>query len=148
MSPKAPSRAPLVALVDDEADITTYLGLALEDRGYRVASTNQAAEALELLVRSEPDLICLDLLMPDRTGVSLYAELRAHESLGQVPVLILSGLGAREELGRMLTREGALPAPAGFIEKPVDIDRFLATVRGLLGSSSPAGAPEPKGAQP
>ena len=95
-----------------------------------------AGEALTLLERSGPDLICLDLLMPDRTGVSLYAELRAHERLGDVPVLILSGLGAREELGRMLTREGELPAPAGFIEKPVDIERFLATVRRLLDEGS------------
>lgn len=143
MTPDEASRPALVALVDDEVDITTYLGLALEDAGYRVTSTNEAAEALPLLERSEPELICLDLLMPDRTGISLYAELRSHETLGRVPVLILSGLGAREELGRMLTREGALPAPAGFIEKPVDIDRFLTTVGELLGSRATRGTPAP-----
>jgi DNA-binding response OmpR family regulator len=146
------SLAPLVALVDDEEDITTYLGLALEDAGYRVVTTNEAGEALVLLERSGPDLICLDLLMPDRTGVSLYAEICSHESLGRVPVLILSGLGEREELSRMLTRAGELPAPAGFIEKPVEIESFLATLRELLARPARAreevSEPEPEGASP
>jgi DNA-binding response OmpR family regulator len=146
------ARAPLVALIDDEEDITTYLGLALEDAGYRVEKTNEAGEALALLQRSAPDLICLDLLMPDRTGVSLYAEICSHEQLGRVPVLILSGLGEREELSRMLTRAGELPAPAGFIDKPVEIESFLATLRELLappaGAGGEAPGPEPEGAPP
>ena len=124
--------APTVAIVDDEEDIITYLRVALEDAGFRVVSTTDAAGALELLGRSGPDLICLDLLMPEQTGISLYASLVRHERLGRVPIVILSGLTNREGLPQILQQADGLPEPAGFIEKPVDIDHFLRTVRQLL----------------
>jgi len=125
---------PTVAIVDDEADITTYLRVALEDAGYRVVTTTDAAGALALLSRSRPDLICLDLLMPGQTGISLYASLVEHEELREVPIMILSGLTNREELPEMLRQANGLPEPAAFIEKPVEIEQFLRTVRRLLKS--------------
>jgi len=128
------SGVPTVAIVDDEEDITTYLRVALEDAGYGVVATTDAAGALELLSRSRPDLICLDLLMPEQTGISLYASLVAHERLRNVPIVILSGLTNREELSEMLRQADGLPEPAAFIEKPVDIDQYLRTVRRLLES--------------
>jgi len=134
-----PSRGvPTVAIVDDEEDITTYLRIALEDEGYRVVTTTDAAGALELLSLSRPDLICLDLLMPEQTGISLYASLVKHEQLAHVPIVILSGLTNREGLPAMLKQANELPEPAAFIEKPVDIEQFLRTVRQLL---EPGGEP-------
>jgi CheY-like chemotaxis protein len=124
---------PLVAIVDDEEDITTYLGLALEDNGYRVESTTQPGDAIPLLERVRPDLICLDLLMPEQTGISLYASLAAHPELGRIPIVILSGLADRDEMPAILGQAGAdLPQPAEFLEKPVDIRQFLRTVGSLL----------------
>jgi CheY-like chemotaxis protein len=125
---------PTVAIVDDEQDITTYLRIALEDAGYRVVATTDAAGALSLLDRSRPDLICLDLLMPGQTGISLYASLVKHEQLDRVPIVILSGLTNREELPALLQQAGGLPEPAGFVEKPVDIEDFLRLVERLLQS--------------
>jgi DNA-binding response OmpR family regulator len=125
----------VIAIVDDEADITTYLRIALEDEGYRVVSTTDAASAMELLVSEKPDLICLDLLMPQQTGVSLYAKLVSHPTLRDVPIVMLSGLTNRDGLPAMLAEAGDLPQPASFIEKPVEIDQFLATVRRLLGQA-------------
>jgi len=134
-----PSRGVLtVAIVDDEEDITTYLRIALEDAGYCVVTTTDAAGALRLLRRSRPDLICLDLLMPEQTGISLYASLVAHEQFAGVPIVILSGLTNREGLPEMLKQANGLPEPAAFIEKPVDIEHFLRIVRQLL---EPRGAP-------
>jgi CheY-like chemotaxis protein len=123
----------VVAIVDDEEDITTFLGLALEDQGYRVVSTTDAAAAMELLEKSRPDLICLDLIMPEQTGISLYAALHRHPELGQVPIVILSGLSVREDLPRLLEQAGGLPEPASLIEKPVDIGYLLDTVARLTG---------------
>jgi len=123
---------PTVAIVDDEEDITTYLRVALEDAGYGVVATTDAASALGLLSRSKPDLICLDLLMPEQTGLSLYASLVRHEQFRETPIVILSGLTSREGLPEMLARANGLPEPAAFIEKPVDIEQFLRTVRRLL----------------
>jgi CheY-like chemotaxis protein len=122
----------LIAIVDDEEDITTYIGLALEDNGYRVVSTTDPAGAIEMLAECRPDLICLDLLMPERTGVSLYANLVQHQMLGSIPIVILSGLAARDEMPDILLQGGNLPEPAAFIEKPVDMDSFLKTIRTLL----------------
>ena len=125
----------VIAIVDDEEDITTYLRIALEDEGYRVVSTTDAAAAMELLVAEEPDLICLDLLMPQQTGVSLYADLVQHPTLSGVPIVMLSGLTSSDGLPAMLKKAGDLPEPACFIEKPVEIELFLETVRDLLGQT-------------
>jgi CheY-like chemotaxis protein len=136
MTPDSETGAPIVAIVDDEQDIITYLRLALEDSGYRVISTTDPATAMELLVIQQPDLICLDLLMPEQTGVSLYADLVKHPQLGRVPVVILSGLTNREGLPRLLKDAGDLPEPSSFIEKPVDIEQFIVTVRNLLNGAT------------
>jgi len=133
MTEEKTRNAPLVAIVDDEEDITTYLGMALEDNGYRVVSITDASQAIPMLESAEPDLICLDLLMPERTGFSLYANLVEHTRLGSVPIVILSGLAERDELPAILDKAGELPEPADFLEKPVDIGLFLRTIASLLG---------------
>jgi DNA-binding response OmpR family regulator len=134
---------PLVAIVDDEEDITTFLGLALEDEGYRVVTINEAAEALPILRQAPPDLICLDLLMPHRTGASLYLEICKDPRLAPVPVLILSGLNARDELNDLLRHEADVAPPAGYLEKPLESEIFLAKVQELLS----ARGTQPEGAQ-
>jgi CheY-like chemotaxis protein len=133
MNPVQQDPAPLVAIVDDEEDITTYLRLALEDRGYRVVAINEVSGAVDLLSSSRPDLVCLDLLMPGKTGISLYSELARHPVLRDIPIVILSGLAVREELPGILEQAGGLPQPARFVEKPVEIDEFLALVEEILG---------------
>ena len=122
---------PRVALIDDEEDITTYLGLALEDRGYEVLPCNEPVRALERLREWTPDVVCLDLLMPEEMGTSLYVSLRRDERLAPVPVVILSGLNARRELARMLSTLTDVPPPDGYIEKPVDMSAFIAAVETL-----------------
>ena len=129
------SRARLVAIVDDEVDIVTYLRLALEDHGYRVLTISDSAVALEQLVATGPDLICLDLLMPRHTGVALYAEIVRDASLHHCPIVIMSGLTSEEQLPAVLQRAGELPQPACFLEKPIRIEDLLDVLRGLLGSN-------------
>jgi DNA-binding response OmpR family regulator len=131
--------APLVVIVDDEVDITIFLRAALEEHGYRVATFSDAESARSELEELEPDLICLDLLMPRHTGLSLYAEIANNPRLGRCPVVIISGLTVRNDLPKMLERAGELPMPAGFIEKPIDIDELLQSLGALLGED--AGVP-------
>ena len=136
---KGPGKdAPVVAIIDDEEDIATYLRVALEDEGFRVVSTSDAGEAMDLLVGSRPDLICLDLLMPEQTGVSLYADLMDNRGLRDIPVIFLSGLTNRQGLPEMLDEAGGLPAPAAFLEKPVDVDELIDTVKRILAGSAEA----------
>jgi DNA-binding response OmpR family regulator len=125
-------RGPLVVIVDDEVDITTYLRFALEEHGYRVMTFSDAESAKVALQGCEPDVVCLDLLMPRHTGLSLYAEIVHHARLSRCPVIIISGLAVRGDLPGMLRRAGDLPMPAGFIDKPIDIDELLKTLGAVL----------------
>jgi CheY-like chemotaxis protein len=141
MTDEGQTLAPVVAMIDDEEDVLTYFRIALEDHGYRVVSTSEPAAALVLLESSKPSLICLDLLMPEQTGMSLYSKLARHPRLKDVPVVILSGLAVRNELPRMLEEAGGLPMPARFVEKPGEIDQFLALVDEIVGGPEPGGEP-------
>jgi len=125
--------SPLVIIIDDEEDITTFLGMALEDSGYRVQTLNEATHAVELLRREKPDLLCLDLLMPEQTGASLYQEIRGDATLCKTPVLILSGLNAREELSALLHQDPTMEPPAGYLEKPLETETFLQLIQQLIG---------------
>lgn len=133
MSEPEPTRAPVIAIVDDEQDIVTYLRVALEDHGFRVVATTDPARAPALLDQARPDVICLDILMPEHTGLALYSEIMQHQRLASVPVVILSGLNANDELMNRIWNATGLPAPASFIEKPVDIEHLLRTLRAVLG---------------
>ena len=132
-----PGRAPTIAVVDDEVDITVSLAMALEDHGYEVVTTNDARQALELLEQTKPDVILLDLLMPRVTGAGLYARIRDHPSLGRTPVVILSGIAPGEAFSGF-----AIPAGARvqFVEKPVDIARILGAVEHALEGRAEASA--------
>ncbi len=132
MNPPSTDKPALVAIVDDEQDITTFLGLALEDHGYRVVTINDAGNSLTALRDQPPDLICLDLLMPHRTGASLFKEIRSDSCLANVPVLILSGLNASEDLSEILGIETDDEPTIDYLEKPIVRDTFLETVASLL----------------
>ena len=118
-----------VLVVDDEQDVVLYLRAALSNAGLEVQSAGDADGAVAQLVESRPDLICLDLLMPGRTGLSLYRELRSHPHWREIPVLIVSGLGMEKEIAPRL--KGVKP-PEGYLEKPIELDSFLETVGRLV----------------
>lgn len=124
---------PRVAVVDDEPDVLMFLRLALNDRGFDVLTLDRVAGALSALHAFVPDAVCLDLLMPERTGLSLLVEIRKDPNLARVPVLILSALNARDELLATLRREGLGPEPAAFVEKPLDLESLVRALRECLG---------------
>jgi len=136
MTDTAPRPAPLVAIVDDELDIVTYLQLALEDHGYRVCTATESSTAMQKVIAAGPDIVCLDLLMPKHTGMALYAEIVRHPDLRNCPVLIMSGLTRKEDLPKLLEEAGGLPVPACFLEKPIRIEQLLEALRDHVG---PAG---------
>jgi len=126
-----------VLVVDDEKDVVLFLGAVLEQAGYRVVGARNTAEALELVHRQRPDLICLDVLMPGESGVSLFRKLRRDSRLRDVPVIVTSGLSVSRDLQSLrslrLEDGSLLPPPEAFVEKPIDPDLFLAKAREVLG---------------
>lgn len=133
MSQPTAASARRVAVIDDEEDVLTFVRVALEDAGYVVATVSRSPEAMPALEAFRPDLVLLDVLMPEQMGLSLYSELRAHPTLGATPVLFLTGLNAREDVAP-LTRT-ATP-PTGYLEKPIDAPSLLAAVRRALAGGS------------
>ena len=112
---------PLIAIIDDEEDIILFLSMALSDHGFDVTGSSTSAGAIEFLEEHQPDLICLDLLMPRRTGAGLYHEISGNEKLRDCPIIIISGLGVRREIEEMIRESGDAAEPAGCIEKPINI---------------------------
>ncbi len=129
-----------IILVDDEEDIILYFQTALEDAGYEALTASNVPEGLQLIRREKPDLVCLDILMPRESGVSLYQKLKNDPELGKIPVLITSGLSLAKELKdidyRRLPDGTELPEPEGIAEKPITAPQFLAKVRGIIGGAS------------
>lgn len=115
-----------ILIVDDEPDIRDLVGDILTDEGYEVFAAPDAATARELRGQHQPDLILLDVWMPDIDGVTLLREWRDGDLL-DCPVVMISGHGSVETAVEA-TRLGA----HDFIEKPVSMARLLATVRQAL----------------
>lgn len=125
-----------ILLVDDEPDVTTYLQTALEDNGYTAHTASNAVDALEMIRREKPALICLDILMPEESGISLYKKIRSDPALQDIPVLIHSGLNPSRDLDEVdylqLEDGTTVPEPEAFIDKPADPERFIRAVERLL----------------
>ena len=115
-----------VMYVDDDADIREVAALSLElDPEFEVALCASGAEALARAAESPPDLILLDLMMPEMDGPSTLARLREHPGTAQVPVVFVTALHTHaSEAGRFL----ALGA-AGVIAKPFDPMALAAQAR-------------------
>ena len=126
-----------ILLVDDEPDVLFYLQAALEDHGYEVC-TLEGGEPFEKTVRREgPDLVCLDVMMPKRSGISLLKRLLTTEDLKHIPAIVITGmLRAQDviesELGSLV--DGLPPERrVGVLEKPVSIDELVGLIQGYLG---------------
>lgn len=115
---------PLVLVVEDEVQIRRFVRAALEGEGYRVAEAESMAQGLIEAGTRKPDLIILDLGLPDGDGVRFVQDLRAWSSL---PVLILSARSTEND------KIGVLDAGADdYLTKPFAVGELLARVRALL----------------
>lgn len=122
--------AAYVLVVDDEPDIRQLVKEILEDEGYQVATAGSAAAAREARQRRCPDLILLDIWMPDEDGVTLLKEWNENDA-GRCPVVMISGHGTVETAVEA-TRLGAID----FIEKPLSMAKLLIAVRQALANNS------------
>lgn len=118
------SRAAGILLVDDEPSLQRAVEPLLRSRGYDVQVARSAREALDLYDRHRPDLVILDLGLPDADGLDVCRRIRRES---EVPILILSARGAEREKVRALD-EGA----DDFITKPFGPEELLARVRSAL----------------
>jgi two-component system, NtrC family, nitrogen regulation response regulator NtrX len=125
-----------ILVVDDEVGIRELLSEILEDEGHQVALAESAGDARRLRERARPDLVLLDIWMPDTDGITLLKEWAASGQL-TMPVVMMSGHGTIETAVEA-TRIGALD----FLEKPIALQRLLATVKRALRNPEASPAPQ------
>jgi signal transduction histidine kinase/DNA-binding response OmpR family regulator len=127
-----PASAGTVLVVDDEPEFVRVAQGYLEEEGFTVLSAATAAEGAELAARHRPDVILLDLLLPERSGLDLLRALKQGPETRSIPVLVVS-----------VARHGPKALSLGAAEcllKPVDRSSLIARARRLL-AGSPAQAP-------
>ena len=121
---------PYILVVDDEPDIRQLVSEILADEGYQVAMAGNASEAKEIKKNRPPDLILLDIWMPDTDGITLLKEW-VSEDKALCPVLMMSGHGTVETAVEA-TRLGAYD----FIEKPLSLAKLLLIIERTLDASN------------
>jgi CheY-like chemotaxis protein len=126
-----------ILLVDDEPDILFFFTLTLEQEGYAVIQAGNADDAIAKARAELPDLICLDIMMPRKSGLACYKTLRQEPALRTTPVLIVSAFGQPQDFKgerfRVIIQDPDIPEPDGYLEKPVKAPHFAAVIRGIIG---------------
>ncbi len=126
--PKAPStRANKVLLVDDDSDFRTVLRELLEEEGCSVLEAENGRHALELLDSFLPDLILMDLMMPEMNGWELFDALQKRAELAAIPVAVLSAVSRMRPSGAVQV-----------ISKPIDLPNLLGLLDAIDAPSVPS----------
>ena len=123
--------AKTVLVVDDDPDAREFLTTVLRDNGFTATTAEDGNEALAMIEQNVPDLVALDIAMPEKSGVAVYRKLREDDRLKSVPVIIITGIS--DDFKKFISSRRQVPPPEGYISKPVDHEQFVKMVRGLLG---------------
>ena len=119
-----------ILVVDDEPALTRIVKLNLERTGnYEVRTENQGSKAVQAAREFKPDLIFLDVMMPDMTGDEISAQLKEDEELSQIKFIFMTAIVTKDETENMGTNIGGNE----FLAKPVKTDELLATIERVLG---------------
>lgn len=116
-----------VLIADDEPNIVISLEFLLEQAGYRIRVAHDGQEALEAIQRQPPDLVLLDVMMPNLSGYDLCQRIRENPAWQHMRIVMLTAKGREVEVSKGL----ALGADA-YITKPFSTQELLAQVRDLL----------------
>jgi CheY-like chemotaxis protein len=130
MATKNPN-SPTILLVEDYQETRTMLRTWLERRGYRLVEAGDGQEAVDLAPLTHPDLILMDLRLPELNGIAATRRLRQHADLKNVPVVVLSALDPA------MFREAALSVGCvEYLTKPIDLDKLEELLTRLLSDKS------------
>jgi DNA-binding response OmpR family regulator len=122
-----------ILIVDDEPDIVAYIKAVLESHNFIPHMADNAEDGFEMVRKIEPDLICLDIMMPDESGISMYARLRKTEKYNSIPVIIISGVEQEGEFDfRKFISDNKIPPPNHYLEKPINVDNFVGIIKRLI----------------
>lgn len=121
------SRRATILVAEDHLDSRDALRALLEAFGYRVIEAVNGREAIRLALSKRPDLILMDIMMPELDGFEATRELRRHAEMARIPIIAVTAMEGAHQL--------AIQAGANdYVRKPVDIRRLVAKVHDWLDS--------------
>ena len=121
-----------ILVVDDEQDTVNYLTTLFEDNGYQTVTAGDGLKAVEKARTEKPDLITLDITMPDQSGMRTYRQYKQDTELKQIPVIIITAMG--EDVNSFIKRLQGFVEPEGFMTKPIEPDKLVKMTADLLAS--------------
>jgi two-component system phosphate regulon response regulator PhoB len=117
-----------ILIVDDDEQATTLLAKVLAIKGHQATSLNDSAETIKVANSTTPDLVLLDLMMPEPNGFEVCKMLRADPNFSQIPIVIITAMDDNE------SKETAYAAGANdYLTKPFRIDALAQTIDSLIG---------------
>jgi len=117
-----------ILVVDDDDDLRFLMAKILRDEGYSVSEAASAREADEVALSQTPDLVLMDIGMPEEDGLSAVWRMREHPELAEVPVVIVSAYDSYD-----LRAEAAAEGCKAYLTKPLDLDSLTSVVGEILG---------------
>jgi excisionase family DNA binding protein len=125
--PGKPARGPLVLVVDDNPNVREVVRVNLEMEGYSVREAGNAEEGLAAVEDDAPDLILLDVMMPQVDGWEMLRRVQERHGVGSIPVVMFSG-----QLEGTLGREAEERGAQGFVGKPFDLRALIEQTRQIV----------------
>jgi DNA-binding response OmpR family regulator len=118
-----------ILIIDDEPEILTLFQLLLEDAGYEVHTCQSGRLAWDAIVKSRPDMVILDVMLPGVDGHSIQMRMAQESETKAIPVLIMTALGPTQTLF------AGAPNVVGFLLKPFRAEDILSIVKSSLKSA-------------
>ncbi len=135
-SDQIPETEKKILIVDDDLDVRIYVRTLFETSGYAPIVTRNGNEGLQKAKEILPDLIVLDVMMPEAGGVTMYRELKTDRELKDIPVIMLTGIGQKSFSHYLkmlnLKAKDPIPQPDAHMEKPLDHGKLLELAKSLI----------------
>ncbi len=112
-----------ILIIDDDPVVVKYLKAVFSDNGYETCSAGSTSEGLEVVRNEKPDLITLDIQMPDQWGPRFYRKLIQDKELKNIPVIVITGIDGNH----------AIRNAVAFVKKPFDPEKVIGIVRNTIG---------------
>jgi two-component system, OmpR family, response regulator VicR len=124
----------LILCIEDEPEMIDLIRLILTRRGFEVKGANGGKEGLELIRKEKPDLVLLDLMMPDMDGWEVYQQMKADEATRDIPVIVVTAKA--QSIDKVLGLH--IAKVDDYIAKPFSPQELLSSVDAVLGLKKPA----------
>jgi two-component system alkaline phosphatase synthesis response regulator PhoP len=121
-----------VLIVDDEPDFVTMLKQDLQGEGYAVEVAYNGVEAIQKVKQSPPDIIVLDIMMPEKDGFAVCSELKNDDRYADIPIILLTAVSDHVSSSQYSHSQALDVEADDFLSKPASFEEILESIRSLL----------------